>query len=99
MAAATITGPQTIARGDRIALRFVATTFTVVAALLLVGTIVAAVSYVQLADEAGATSQRYGPAALIALVGTVVSLCVYALGRACRAIERLCPDGVRQTRF
>lgn len=99
MAAATITGTQTIRWGDRLALRFAATTFTVVAVLVFVGTVVAAVSYVQLAEEASETSQRYGPAALITAVGSVLSLCLYGLGRVCRAVVRLCPEAVHPTRF
>ena len=94
MAAAAVPSP-TIRTADRVAIRFVAAAFTVVAALVLVATVVAAVSYVQLTDG----PDRWGPAAAIGLLGVVVAACCYGLARVCRAVVRLCPEAVRTTRF
>lgn len=84
MAATALTSPS-IRTADRLAIRFVATAFTVLAVLVAVATIVATVSYLQLGDG----SARYGPAAAIGAAGTVVAACCYGLARACRAVIRL----------
>lgn len=91
MAAPTISS-SSVRWGDRFALRCGSAVCTTVAACISIATIVAAVSYAQLAVHATSPLQRFGPPVVIAAVGFVLALVVYGVGRACRAVLRLCGD-------
>lgn len=98
MAASTLS-PPTIRWGDRVALRCGSAACTAAAICLAVATIVAAVSYAELAIYAESPLQRFGPAAVIAAAGSVASIVVYGIGRACRAVLRLCSAANDQTSY